>query len=72
MKALTTVLTFSAFLAMQAPALAKEQGITPYDHMPVDTFIAGFPLESLVLLGLFAYALGVLYIFSAVHLKNKK
>lgn len=72
MKTLTTILTFFTLLSIQSPALAKEAGTTPYDHMPVDTFIAGFPLESLVLLGLFAYALGVLYIFGAVHLKNKR
>jgi len=59
-------------LASQVPVMAKEVGKTPYEHMPIDTFIAGFPLEMLIILGIVAYALGMIYVLNAAHLKSRE
>jgi hypothetical protein len=59
-------------LISQAPVLAKEVVKTPYEHMPVDAFVAGFPLATIILLGFVAYTLGVIYVLHAVLLKNRK
>ncbi len=60
-----TILIATNLLPVQAKSPA-----TPYEHIPIDTFIAGFPSQALILLGVIAYIVGVVYIFNAVLLKE--
>ena len=63
---ITTLVLFK-FAPLQAYAKAPA---TPYEHIPVDTFIAGFPSEAFIMLGIISYIVGVVYIFNAVLLKE--
>lgn len=71
MKKLTAkILITIALIATNFSPLYAKGVPTPYKHIPVDTFIAGFPSEAFILLGIISYIVGVVYIFNAVLLKE--
>ena len=63
------IVTTALILANLTPLYAKGVA-TPYEHIPVDTFIAGFPSEAFIMLGIISYIVGVVYIFNSVLLKE--
>ncbi len=65
--ALTIVLVAMNIMPVQAKGVTPP---TPYEHIPVDTFIAGFPSEAFIMLGLIAYIVGTVYIFNSALLKE--
>ncbi len=71
MKKLILQITITlALIATSLQSLYAKGVATPYEHIPVDTFIGAFPLEIFVILGVTSYLLGVVYIFISVFLKN--
>ena len=70
----TTVLVLYAMTftlnPIQAKGIVTPYGETPYEHIPIDTFIAGFPSEAFIMLGLIAYIVGAVYIFNSALLRQ--
>ena len=73
MKNLITKIVFSIVFVAVSTLPIQAKGVTPptpYEHIPVDTFIAGFPSEALIMLGLIAYIVGTIYIFNSALLRQ--
>lgn len=71
MKNLLLKIMLSVLLVMTNLVPVHAKGVsTPYEHIPVDTFIAGFPSEAFIMLGLIAYIVGTVYIFNSALLRQ--
>jgi hypothetical protein len=74
-KLINKILVFLLLMAysimpIEAKGITTPYGETPYEHIPIDTFIAGFPHEALIMLGLIAYIVGAVYIFNSALLRQ--
>ncbi len=69
-KILTQIIVTTTLIAASFAPLHAKDVATPYEHIPVDTFIGGFPSEAFIMIGLIAYFVGTTYIFNSALLRQ--